>query len=173
MYLGHPLQLKGVWAYIIFGDFTGAAPNANFLRVLKRCIVRQPFALNFFHDASHADDTKPWRLCTLKERINIKVDQLAKCAKKAPICVHATDQYCDGCFPLEDFQIFIGNVKVTGPVKPSLDNHWGKLTAKCFLDCKGIIPLLEFKAVWWSGIKKAMSSYPKMFCIFVSKQVSG
>jgi hypothetical protein len=26
IYLGHPLKLKGVWAYIILGDFTGATP---------------------------------------------------------------------------------------------------------------------------------------------------
>ncbi len=144
--------------------------HADVLWVLKCCIVCQPFALKFLHIASQANDTKPWHLCTLKERINIKVDHLAK---KALICVHVTGQYFDGCFPMEDFQIFIGNVKVTGPVKPSLDDHWGKKTSKCFLDCKGIVLSSEFEAVWWSGIKKAMSSYPKMFCIFVSKQVSG
>jgi len=27
IYLGHPLKLKGVWANIILGDFTGATPN--------------------------------------------------------------------------------------------------------------------------------------------------
>jgi hypothetical protein len=27
IYLGHPLKLKRVWAYIILGDFTGATPS--------------------------------------------------------------------------------------------------------------------------------------------------
>jgi hypothetical protein len=146
-----------------------AQTHADILGVLKRCIICQPFALIFLRVASQANDTKPCHLCTLKERINIKVDHLAK---KALICVHATDQYFDGHFPLEDFQLFIGNVKVTGPVKPSLDNHRGKSTAKCSLYCKGIGSLSEIEAVWWSGIKKTMSSYHKMFCIFVSKQAS-
>jgi hypothetical protein len=29
IYLGHPLKLKGVWAYIILGDFTGATPTTT------------------------------------------------------------------------------------------------------------------------------------------------
>ena len=27
IYLGHPVKLKGVWANIILGDFSGATPN--------------------------------------------------------------------------------------------------------------------------------------------------
>jgi hypothetical protein len=27
IYLGHPVKLKGVWEYIILGDFTGATPT--------------------------------------------------------------------------------------------------------------------------------------------------
>ena len=34
IYLGHPLKLNGVWAYIILGDFTGATP------ICTCCIVQ-------------------------------------------------------------------------------------------------------------------------------------
>ncbi len=27
IYLGHPLKLNGVWAFIILGNFTGATPS--------------------------------------------------------------------------------------------------------------------------------------------------
>jgi hypothetical protein len=36
IYLGHPLKLKGVWAYIILGDFTGATPSNRDDRIKKQ-----------------------------------------------------------------------------------------------------------------------------------------
>jgi hypothetical protein len=65
---------------------------------------KQPFLLKFLHVASHADDTKTWESCSLKEKIYVKVGHMAK---KALICAHATDQYFDGNFPFEEFQIFL------------------------------------------------------------------
>ncbi len=63
--------------------------------------------------ASHCDDTKPWSECTLKEKMNIKVNSLAKIALT---CAHATNEYFDGRFLDEDFRIFVAVKKVTDPV---------------------------------------------------------
>jgi hypothetical protein len=106
----------------------------------------------------------------IKEKINIKVDHLAKKALK---CAHATGTFFDGRFPFEEFQISTNGVKVTGEAKPSLKAHWGRATARSFLDQKKIMALCNFASVWWSGIARVMASYPKMFQIFVTKQVSG
>jgi hypothetical protein len=103
---------------------------------------------------------KSWKDCSLKQQINIKVDLLAK---KALVCAHAADQYFNGQFPLEDFQIHTNGIKVTGQVKSSLEEYLGRATAKIFLDQKGIIPLDEFDTVWWTGVRKVMASYPEMF----------
>jgi hypothetical protein len=42
--------------------------HTDLLRVLKHYIVKQPFLLKFLHVASHADDTKTWESCSLKEK---------------------------------------------------------------------------------------------------------
>ncbi len=55
--------------------------------------------------------------CTLKERMNIKVDSLAK---KALICAHATNDYFNCIFSEEDFCIFVKDTKVTGPIKSAI-----------------------------------------------------
>jgi hypothetical protein len=144
--------------------------HADLLRVLKCYIVKQPFLLKFLHVTSHADDTKTWESCSLKEKINIKVAHLAK---KALICAHTTNQYFDGNFPFEEFQISLNGFKVTGNVRPALDDHWGRATAKYFFNRKGIVSTLDFNTIWWPGVKAVMSTYPKMFRIFVAKQVSG
>jgi hypothetical protein len=63
----------------------------------------------------------------LSQEINIKVNLLAK---KALLCAHAKDQYFDGHFPLEDFQIYTNGIKVTGQVKPALEEYWGRTNCK-------------------------------------------
>jgi hypothetical protein len=145
-------------------------PHADVIRVLKRYITNQPFSLKFMYVASHTDDIKRWKDCTLKERINIKVDLLAK---RAILAGHASNIFFDGIFSSEEFRVYTKNKKVTGPIKTSLIEHWGQNVAKVFLDRKRIVPLSEFDSIWWDGMRMAMDSYPKMFRIFVAKQVSG
>ncbi len=111
--------------------------HADVLWVLKQYIIRQPFALKILYVASHTNNTKSWKDCSLKERINIKVDLLSK---KALQCAHVMDEFCNGQFPYEDFQIHTNHNKVTGQVKPALKEYWGRATAKTFLDQKLLFP---------------------------------
>jgi hypothetical protein len=77
-------------------------PQADVFKILEQYIASQPFALKFLYVALHADNTKSWKDCSLKERINIKVNLLAK---KSLMCTHAEDKYFNGHFCLEDFQM--------------------------------------------------------------------
>ena len=52
--------------------------QADLLRVFKNLISTQSFTVKYKYVQSHADDSKKWQDCSLKERINIKVDALAK-----------------------------------------------------------------------------------------------
>jgi hypothetical protein len=45
---------------------------------MKQLITRQPFVIKFLYVQSHSDDIKEWSACTIKERMNIKVNHLAK-----------------------------------------------------------------------------------------------
>jgi len=54
-----------------------------------------------------------------------------------------------------------------------LKRHWGRTEAQCFFHFKNIVCSQNFDLIWWDGVGKAMASYPKMFWIFVFKQVSG
>jgi hypothetical protein len=53
-------------------------PQADVLCMFKHLVLIQPFPVKLKYVQSHADKTKKWQDCTLKERINIKVDRLAK-----------------------------------------------------------------------------------------------
>jgi hypothetical protein len=153
-----------------FCPLSGTQTQANVLRVMKQLITRQPFIIKFLYVASHSNDRKDWASCTFKERLNIKVDHLAK---QALLHAHSCNEYFDGCFPAEDFRVYTSGRKVTGPTKPSLEMHWGRSEAKRFLDFKHIVHTADFDKIWWHGLDLAMSSFPKMYRIFVLKQVSG
>jgi hypothetical protein len=119
---------------------------------------------------SHSDDIKEWSACTIKERMNIKVDHLAKTAL---LHAHTTDKFFNGLFPLDDFVISMDGQKITGPIKTSLEAHWGRAESKQFFGFKHIIHSSDIGLIWWEGMRNAMASYLKMFRIFVTKQVSG
>jgi hypothetical protein len=102
--------------------------------------------------------------------MNIKVDHLARMAL---LHTHTTNEFFNGLFPLDDFVISMDGQKITGPIKTSLEAHWGRAEAKWFFDFKHIIHSPNFNLIWWDGMRNAMASYPKMFRIFVTKQVSG
>lgn len=144
--------------------------HSDVLRILKQYISTQPFSLRFVHVVAHADDTKTWESCALKEKINVKVEDLAK---KALMCAHATNTFFNGCYLDEDFIIKVRGTKITDQVKPALEEDWGGSTARHLLDCKGIVSGHDFETIWWSGVRDVMASYPKMFGVFVAKQVSG
>jgi hypothetical protein len=119
---------------------------------------------------SHADDSKKWRDCSLKERINIKVDALAKKSLKA---AHSTGEYIESTFPNEEIWIEMGGRKITRSPRAELEEFWGRATAKKFFHEKKIVLAEYFDSVWWLGYEKAMAGYPKTFRTFVTKQVSG
>ncbi len=70
--------------------------QADILCIFKNLISAQPFRVQYKYVQLHANDTKRWQDCSLKERINIKVDSLAK---KALMAAHSTDKCIKKGFP--------------------------------------------------------------------------
>jgi hypothetical protein len=71
--------------------------QANILQVFKNLVAAQPLCIQYKYVQSHANDTKRWKDCTLKEQINIKVDSLAQKALKA---AHSTGKCIKSAFPI-------------------------------------------------------------------------
>ena len=118
---------------------------------------------------SHQDNKKPWAKCTLKERINIKVARLAKTSLIAAI---AGNEYIDSGFPGEHITASSGGRKVTGSLKKAFERSWGAKQARALYHEESILADHDFNLIWWDGIGAVMHRYPKMFRIWVTKQVS-
>ncbi len=107
--------------------------QADVLGTFKRLISIQKFQVKFKYVQSHADNTKRWKDCTLKERIDIKVDGLAKKALKS---AHYTREFIEGTFPNEQIWITMGEKKATGPLRLELEEYWGRSSARKFFTKK-------------------------------------
>jgi hypothetical protein len=132
--------------------------QADVLRVIKRLISQQTFSINFLYVQSHTDDTKKLSKCTIKELMNIKVDELAKLALHH---AHLSDEFFSGIYPHDNFIISTGGIKTTGPVRPALKSHWVCTEAQRFFHFKHIVHNHNFNLIWWDGIRRAMTSYQK------------
>jgi hypothetical protein len=134
--------------------------QADLLRVFKNLVLNQSFTVKYRYVQSHVDDSKKWRDCSLKERINIKVDALAQKSIKA---AHSTGEVIESTFPKEELWIEMGGRKITGSPRAEIEEFWGRATAKKFFHEKEIVLAEHFDSVWWLGYEKAMAGYPKTF----------
>ncbi len=91
--------------------------QADVLCTFKHLVSAQSFHV-IFNMQLHANDTKKWWDCTLKEGINIEVDRLAKKALKA---AHSTRQFIKGTFLHKQIWITMGGKMVTGPLWSELE----------------------------------------------------
>ena len=144
--------------------------QADVLRVFKRTINEQHFEVKMEWVPSHQDDKISWGQCTLKEKINIKVDKLAKAALIAAI---AENEYVDSGFPGEHITISTDGRKVTGSLKKTFERYWGAKQAHVLYHEESILSGYDFNLIWWDGVGAVMHRYPKMFRNWVTKQVSG
>ena len=76
-------------------------------------------------------------------------------------------------YPDEPIRIWIHGQKITSSIRTALYNAWGSQTAQCLLGRKGIVSHLRFRHIAWDAVGRAMTSYPQMFALWVTKHVSG
>ncbi len=66
-----------------------------------------------------------------------------------------------------------GKEKGNGITSLGTEEKWGRSAAKKIFHEKQIVISMHFDSIWWSGYDRAISKYPKTFCSFITKQVSG
>ena len=143
--------------------------QADLIRILKHLSTTSIAPIQWVWVEGHAVELKGWQNCTLFERLNHQADMLAKSALIAGI---NGDTPMDGDFPLEPIQIRLSGQRVSGSIREALESDWGYRTARALFDDKDIVRTDDFEIVWWDGLRKAMDGYPKMYCVWLTKQVS-
>ena len=110
--------------------------QADLLRCLKHQVQMNPFRSLFHWVPSHQDDKKKWHQLTLREKINVLVDRLAKLVLLTAI---AENEFMDSEFPFEQIRVKIDGKKVTGSPRTAMMAYWSKRIARSFFHDKHII----------------------------------
>jgi hypothetical protein len=117
----------------------------------------------------HAVERKGWQGCTLPKRLNNQADKLAKCSLLSAI---ATGLVMEDDFPFEVVKFKLLGKRVSRSPRQVLDADWGYREPLELYDTKDIIWREDFHLVWWEGLGATMSSYPKMYQVWLTKHVS-
>ena len=99
------------------------------LRSLKHLIVSNHFETDYQWVPSHQDDHKKHASLTLREQLNIIVDELAKLALASGI---ADQTFIDRDPPFEQVRITIRGQKVAGSLRTAINKHWSVTVAREF-----------------------------------------
>jgi hypothetical protein len=78
----------------------------------------------------------------------------------------------EGDFPFEVVKFKLLGKKVSGSPRQALDADWGYHAALELNDTKDIIWREDIHLVWWEDLGANMSSYPKMYRVWLTKHVS-
>jgi hypothetical protein len=78
----------------------------------------------------------------------------------------------EGDFPFEAVKFKLLGKRVSGSPWQALEADWGFCAAQEPCDTKKIIRREDFHLVWWEGFGATMSSYPKMYRVWLTKLVS-
>ncbi len=114
-------------------------------------------------------ERKGWSNCTLPECLNHKADKLAK---RSLLFAIDGGHTMEGDFPFKIVTLKLSGKRVSGPPHQALEADWGYRIARSLFDLQNIIHQENFHLVWWDGLRSTMSSYPKMYRVWLTKHVS-
>jgi hypothetical protein len=116
----------------------------------------------------HAVKRKGRENCSLCELLNNQANGLASeallSAMGGPIMV--------GDFPFEPVRLKLSGERVCGSPCQALEWDWGYGVAQSLYLEKGIILAEDFHLVWWEGLGVAMSRYPKLYRVWLTRHVA-
>jgi len=144
-------------------------PQADVLRYYKGLMASSRIKGKMEHVYGHSDEYLSEAEMSHDQQINCRTDKLAMLALVA--AVH-TNQFIKSIFPSERVCVEISGTRVTGSPKSVITELWGEEEAQKLFNRWGVVKAVDFPFVYWEGMEKVMKSFPEMFRVWVTKQVS-
>ncbi len=142
--------------------------QADFIRHIKNISQTMQVQVKWEWVEGHAVEWKGRHRSTIPERLNDQADKLAKVALL--LAISGGNAY-KGKYPFEMVSIKLSGQRVSGSPRQALQDHWGYNAAKQLIGEKNIIRPEHFYLVWWDAVGAAMSSYPKMYRVWITKHI--
>jgi hypothetical protein len=143
--------------------------QADLIRLMKLLSSTNKCPTRWDWVEGHAVEQKGWHNSTLPKRLNHQSDILVKDALTSAI---AGGSLMKGDFPFEPIRFKLSGKRVCSSPQLSLEKDWGYRTAWTLFMEKDIIRTEDFHLVWWDRLDSAMTGYPKMYRVWLTKHVS-
>jgi hypothetical protein len=144
-------------------------PQADVLRYYKGLMASSQIRGKMEHVYGHSDEYLLETEMSHDQQINCRADKLATSALVAAV---DTNQFITSIFPSERVCVEISGTRVTGSPKSAITELWGEQEAQKLFNCWDVVKAVDFPFVYWEGMEKVMKSFPEMFWVWVTKQVS-
>jgi hypothetical protein len=146
-----------------------AQVQADIIRCFRSLLSEVSFPIKYEHVYGHQDDRIAWSLLTIEQQLNVIADLLAKdCLVQAL----RKGTFISSFFPFESLRVIVDGRKCTSSVTQAIYKSWGREEARGLLAKRNIVSPLNFDLIYWDGVGEAMSVYPQMFKIYITKHVS-
>ena len=143
--------------------------QADLIRHIKHISQTMQVQVKWEWVEGHTVERKGRHRSTVHERLNDQADKLVKAALLFAI---SGENAYEGDYPFEMVSIKLTGQRVSGSPRQALQEHWGYNAAKELFGEKNIIRPEHFYLVWWDAVGAAMSSYPKMYRVWITKHIS-
>jgi len=142
--------------------------QADVLRCLKQYAQYNPSKSVFVWVKAHQDDSPTFENLLLAAQLNTLVDELAKNTLRAA-CLNR--QFISNLFPFEQVRFSVCNNKIASSPKNAIMAAWADDTAQDVFHNRNIIDRSNFDLIWWASVEITMTSFPKMFQVWWTKEV--
>lgn len=148
----------------------------DLVRLCKELLSEMPINVTYHHVKGHMDDILQRDQLTLEELLNIEVDEMADVALRQAVRENAC---IEPDLPYEQIKLIEKGAKekAIGSIATSLSKWRGRrMCRNLFANRKRLgskISWAAYDRVYWDSVKQAMKSFPRLFCNWVTKQVSG
>jgi hypothetical protein len=78
-----------------------------------------------------------------------------------------------GDFPFEVAKLKLSGKRVGGSQRRAIEYDWGYCSAQTLFAEKDIVCREDYSLIWWDGLGAVMARYPKIYCVWLTKHVSG
>jgi hypothetical protein len=121
------------------------------------------------HVHGHMDNLLSQDQLFIDQIVNCRADKLALEALVAGV---GTQSFITNTYFFETTRLMVKGVTVTGSPKTAITHYWGARVAQTLFHCQNIVRKVDFHLVYWKGMDKVMKSFPEMFQVWITKQVS-
>eukprot|EP00804_Cyclotella_cryptica_P003924 CCRYP_016117-RA/>CCRYP_016117-RA protein AED:0.75 eAED:0.75 QI:0/-1/0/1/-1/1/1/0/1178 len=143
--------------------------HADILKIISVHAQQIPFRRRFYHVKAHQDDALDWTTLTRPSQLNCACDVAAK----REIIESGADSPAYPQLPTETLSIVVNNLKLTSDTETVLRFTAHRAEARSLFVSQRILSTEQFEEVDWHVTHHTLSTLPKMFQLFASKQVFG